>query len=151
MTLANGVAQVRSPCGMLAMGVFLLFGAAMACLAGTTLLWPGTVLDRTWALNPRAYRELAPLGWMVGITFLLLSAALFTAGVGWFRGRPWGWSLAVALIATQVLGNIVNLFLGHIAEGATGSIIAGALLAYLLLPRVKNVFRNTSVRNRPSK
>ena len=142
LTSANGFAEVPSPPGMTAMGVFLFFGAAMASLAGTTLLRPGTALDRAWRLNPRAFRELAPLGWMVGIPFLLLSAALFAAGIGWFRRRLWGWWLAVALIAAQVLGNIVNLFLGRIAEGATGFVISGALLVYLLLPRVKNVFRD---------
>jgi hypothetical protein len=113
----------------------------MAFLAGTTLVWPGTALDHAWALNPRAHRELAPLGRMIGIPFLLLGATLLAAAVGWFRHALWGWRLAVALIAAQVIGNIVNLFLGHIAEGATGFIIATALLAYLMLPRVRIVFR----------
>ena len=39
----------------------------MAFLAGTTLVWPGTALDQVWALNPRAYRELAPVGGIIGI------------------------------------------------------------------------------------
>ncbi len=30
---------------MTAMGVFLFFGAVMALLAGTTLIWRGTLLD----------------------------------------------------------------------------------------------------------
>jgi hypothetical protein len=47
----------------------------MAFLAGTTLVWPGTALDHAWALNSRAHRELAPLGWMIGIPFLLLGAS----------------------------------------------------------------------------
>jgi hypothetical protein len=129
------------PRGITGVGIFLLFGTVMAFLAGTTLVWPGTALDRAWALNPRAHRELAPLGRMMGIPFLLLGAALLSAAVGWFRCALWGWRLAVALIAAQVIGNIVNLFLGHIAEGATGFVIATALLAYLLLPRVRIVFR----------
>src|SRR5712692_4737491 len=47
------------PRGMTAIGVFLLFGAVMAFIAGTSLLRRGTALDRMWALNPRAYDELA--------------------------------------------------------------------------------------------
>jgi hypothetical protein len=113
----------------------------MAFIAGTTLVWPGTALDHAWALNPRAHRELALLGRMIGIPFLLLGAILLAAALGWFRRALWGWRLAVALIAAQVIGNIVNLFLGHIAESATGFVIATALLAYLLLPRVRIVFR----------
>ena len=35
-----------------AIGLFLLFGMTMAALAGTTLVWPGTTLDRIWVLNP---------------------------------------------------------------------------------------------------
>jgi len=129
------------PHGITGVGIFLLFGTVTAFVAGTTLVWPGTALDHAWALNPRAHRELAPLGWMIGIPFLLLGATLLAAAVGWFRRCLWGWRLAVALIAAQVLGNIVNLFLGRIAEGATGFVIATALLAYLLLPRVRIVFR----------
>jgi len=129
------------PRGITGVGIFLLFGTAMAFLTGTTLVWPGTALDHAWALNQRAHRELAPLGRMIGIPFLLLGATLLAAAVGWFRRALWGWRLAVALIAAQVIGNIVNLFLGHIAEGATGFIIATALLAYLILPRVRILFR----------
>jgi hypothetical protein len=58
------------------MGIFLFFGASMASLAATTLLWRGTLLDRLWTLNPTAYKQLAPLGRIVGIFFLLLGAAL---------------------------------------------------------------------------
>jgi hypothetical protein len=46
--------------GFTAIGIFLFFGAIMASLAATTLLWRGTVLDRVWALNPMAYKQLAP-------------------------------------------------------------------------------------------
>ena len=85
-----------------AIGVFLFLGAVMASLAGTTLIWRGTLLDQMWVLNRPAYRPLASLDETVGIPFLVLSAALAVSGVGWFTRRTWGWRLAVFLIATQV-------------------------------------------------
>jgi hypothetical protein len=130
----------RFPRGMTAMGIFLLFGAIMASLAGTTLVWRGTLLDRMWTLNPRAYKELAPYGKAVGIPFLLLGFALAVASSGWFKNRLWGWGLAVAIIATQVLGNLVNLWMAHYFEGGIGVAIAGPLLLYLFRADVKNVF-----------
>jgi hypothetical protein len=128
------------PPGFTAVGIFLLFGAIMASLAGTTLTWRGTPLDRLWDLNPMAYKQLAPLGITVGIFFLLLGAALTTAGIGWFRRRVWGWRLAVVIIATQVLGDVVNCVRGDFLRGGTGVIIAGALLMFLLQPKIKATF-----------
>jgi hypothetical protein len=52
----------------------------MASLAGITLAWHGTALDRIWTLNPRAYNEFAPLGERIGLLFLSLAAALAIAG-----------------------------------------------------------------------
>ncbi len=131
--------KTKTP-GFTAVGIFLLFGAVMASLAATTLLWQGTRLDRLWDLNPMAYKQLAPLGTRVGIFFLLLGAALTTAGVGWFRQRLWGWRLAVVIIATQVLGDVVNCVRGDLLRGGTGLIIAGALLLFLLQPKVRAAF-----------
>ena len=38
------------------------------------------MLDRIWALNPRAYMRLAPLGPRAGIPLLIVAFALATAG-----------------------------------------------------------------------
>jgi hypothetical protein len=128
------------------MGVFLLFGAAMASLAGTTLTWPGTSLDRLWALNPTAHKQLATLAKSAGILFLLLAAVLALAGIGWFKHRLWGWRLAAAVIATQVLGDLVNFFRGDYWRGGIGFSIAAALLFYLLRPAVRAVFNGAILR-----
>ncbi|MBZ5658518.1 MAG: hypothetical protein LAO56_24970 [Acidobacteriia bacterium] len=139
--VVKAVVPRDSPRGMTAIGVFFFFGALMASLAGTTLLWPGTVLDRMWALNPNAYEQLAPLGRTVGSVFLALSGALAAAGVGWFKRRVWGWGLAVVIIATQVAGDWVTIFMGQLVRGGVGVVIAGALLFYILRPRVREAFR----------
>jgi hypothetical protein len=126
--------------GFTAMGVFLFFGAIMASLAAITLLWRGTVLDRLWALNPVAHDQLAPHAGSAGIFFLLLAAVLATAGFGWFRRRLWGWRLAVVIIATQVLGDVVNCVRGDWLRGGIGVFIAGALLLFLLRPKIRREF-----------
>jgi hypothetical protein len=80
---------------MTAIGVFSFFGAVMASLAGTTLIWPGTLLDHMWAVNAPAYRQLTSFGETVGVPFLALSAALAAAGLGGLDadsgggGSPW--------------------------------------------------------------
>src|ERR1700757_4090497 len=140
MTCGDRIEGNGKPPGFAAIGVFLFFGASMASLAATTLLLPGTPLDRAWILNPTAYKQLSPLGVKVGILFLLLAVLLVLSGVGWFRRRLWGWRLAVAIIATQVLGDITNLVRGDWLRGGTGFIIASALLLYLLTPRVRAAF-----------
>lgn len=132
--------RVDSAWAMTAIGVFLFFGAIMASLAGATLIWRGTLLDRMWTLNAPAYRHLSAIGQTVGIPFLVLSVALVAAGAGWFRRRLWGWRLAVVIIATQVLGDLVSVFMGHFVRGAIGVTIAGALLFYLLRPEVRAAF-----------
>jgi hypothetical protein len=126
--------------GFTVIGVFLFFGAIMATLAAATLLWRGTALDRLWALNPTAYKQLAPLGDIVGIFFLVLGMTLTTAGIGWFRHHLWGWKLAVVIIATQVLGDVANCLKGDLLRGGTGVIIAGALLLFLLQSKVRAMF-----------
>ena len=126
--------------GFTVIGIFLFFGASMACLAATTLLWRGTALDCLWKLNPTAYKQVAPLGRIVGILFLVLGAALITAGVGWFRRRLWGWRLAVVIVSTQVLGDVVNCVRGDWLRGGTGVIIAGGLLLFLLRSKIRAAF-----------
>lgn len=113
----------------------------MASLAGTTLTWRGTALDRIWALNPRAYSQLAPFGAKAGILLFLVGFVLAISGIGWFKRRIWGWRLAVAIIATQVVGGFVNVVMGHGAEGAIGVTVAGGLLFYLFRTPVRAVFR----------
>lgn len=129
--------------GVTAVGIFLFFGALMACFAGVTLVWRGSPLDGIWSLNPTAFQQLIPLGTKVGILFLLLSAALAIAGVGWFKHRLWGWRLAVGIILIQILGDLVNSLRGDFLRGAIGLIFASALLFYILRPQVRSRFEGS--------
>lgn len=143
-------AQTKLPRGITTIGIFLLFGALMAFLAGTMLIWPGTALDRLWALNMRAYWQLAPFRNSAGVLFLALGAILSAAGIGWLRRRRWGLRLAAILFAAQVLGNLMNAFTGDIVRGGVGFIIAAALLIYILRSNVRALFVNADAPTAPS-
>jgi mannose/fructose/N-acetylgalactosamine-specific phosphotransferase system component IID len=125
---------------MIAIGVFLVFGACMAAFAGTTLVWPGSALDKIWALNKAAHTQLSSAGSSVGGLFFLLSLTLIAAAVGWFKHRVWGWRLAVGIISAQVVGDLVNLLRGDLLRGGSGLTIASALLFYLLRSNVRTRF-----------
>jgi len=142
--LAGRLSSTRRRPGITAVGIFLFFGATMSALAGATLIWHRTPLDRVWELNPRAYTLLSPHGASVGPLFLLLSTTMVAAGVGWFRGRYWGWVLAVAILTSQLLGDLVNLLRGDLVRGSIGFAIAGALLMYVLSSNVRSFFATHS-------
>jgi hypothetical protein len=139
-SMLDKAGRSRSTAGITAVGIFLFFGAVMAAFAGATLIWRGTVLDRLWAFNMPAYERLAPLGAIAGPVFLLLSAALACAAVGWFKRRLWGWRLATIVILVQALGDLINLLRGDFIRGGIGLAIAGLLLFYLLRPKVRSFF-----------
>jgi hypothetical protein len=141
----DGRLAEKLPPDIVAMGVFLFFGATMAALAGITLTWPGTPLDKIWLLNPRAYHQMAPMGRGVGVLFLLLSGTMTIAGVGWFQRKLWAWRLAVIIISTQVAGDVVNFARGDHLAGTFGVAIASALLVYLLSRKVRAVFADSTV------
>lgn len=132
---------MSTPLGLKAVGCFLCFGVVMAALAGTTLLWPGTPLDKLWTLNPEAHVQLAALSRAIGVPFLFLSFLLAAAAIGWFRHRLWAWRLAAGIIALQVAGSLINAGRGELAKGSVGTLLAGALLFYLTRPRIRAAFR----------
>ncbi len=135
--------------GLLAVGIFLLFGTVAAGFAGITILFPGSTLDRVWDLNRSAYRELAPLGRSVGIPFLVLSVTLAFASLGWFKRRLWGWRLALTVIAIQFVGDVGNALGGRVIAGGFGAAIAAALLLYLFRPSIRSAFGEGDSRRNP--
>ncbi len=114
----------------------------MAAYAAVTLLKPGTALDRLWALNKAGHIQLATFGKSAGLGFVVLSALMCAAAVGWFRRRFWGWVLGTTIIAINAAGDLINGVLGEWLKGAVGVAIAGLLLIYMTRSIVRNYFRH---------
>jgi hypothetical protein len=129
------------PRGFVAIGIFFLFGATIAAFAAVTLLKPGTALDRLWVLNKTGHVQLASLGEAAGLGFVVLSALMCAAAVGWFRRRYWGWLLGTTIIAINAADDLINGARGEWLKGAVGVAIAGLLLFYMTRSGVRNYFR----------
>jgi hypothetical protein len=132
--------QVGRPRGFQAIGIFFIFGAAMAGYAAFTLLLPGTALDALWALNKEAHAELVLVGGIAGGMFIVLSGVLAGAAVGWLRRRTWGWWLGVVIVSINAAGDLANLARGEVVKGAVGVAIAGGLLIYVTRAGVRGYF-----------
>src|SRR5450631_176756 len=129
------------PRGFVAIGIFFLFGATIAAFAAVTLLKPGTALDRLWVLNKTGHVPLASLGEAAGLGFVVPSALMCAAAVGWFRRRYWGWLLGTTIIAINAADDLINGARGEWLKGAVGVAIAGLLLFYMTRSGVRNYFR----------
>ena len=103
--------ETRPP-GITALSIFFLFGAAMSFISSVALLFPGSFLEPMWRLNPRAREGFAGIGAWAVVLMCGVSALCALASVGLWRGARWGYWLAVALLAINLLGDILNVLLG---------------------------------------
>jgi hypothetical protein len=63
------------PGAVSSVAVFLFTATAIASVVATSLLFPGTLLDRLWELNKPAYAGIEVLGRASGVLLLLLGMA----------------------------------------------------------------------------
>jgi hypothetical protein len=120
---------------------FMFFATAMALLAGSSLLFPGPLLDAMWELNPDAHAVFETVGPAMGILLLLLGVATCATGLGLLRHKMWAWVVALAIFAINACGDLVTLFWRRdLLRGGSGILIAGAFLFLLTRPRVRNSF-----------
>jgi hypothetical protein len=127
--------------GIISIGIFLVFGSSMAALAGTMLIWPGTMLDKLWTLNETAHAELPKAGAYLGPLFWALGIILIGTAAGWFRRRMWAFRLTVAVICAQLVGDVVNVVRGDFLRGGVGLLVAIVLLLYLLRSNIRAAFQ----------
>src|SRR5437016_5951295 len=130
----------QKPLGVLAISVILLVSTAIALITGVSLAFPGTFLDRIWALNRGAYVEFVTLGRPAGISLMILGRICAVAAAGLLKRRKWAWWLAVALFVINVAGDATRIFTGEAVKGAFGVAIAAGFVIYLTRSRVREYF-----------
>src|SRR6267154_391706 len=96
------------PLGITALSIFFAVGSAICLITSFSLLFPTSLLEPMWRLNPRAKTGFATMGpWaivMMGAVF----AACSVAAVGLWKRRRWGYLAAVSLIAINLTADVAN-------------------------------------------
>src|SRR5438093_12624974 len=102
----------QKPLGVLAISVILLVSTAIALITGVSLAFPGTFLDRIWALNRGAYIEFVTLGRPAGITLMILGLICAISAAGLLKRTKRAWWLAVGLLLGNLAGTPVRTCTG---------------------------------------
>ena len=128
------------PAGVTALSIFFSIGSAIAFTSGVSLLFPGSLLEPMWRINPRAREAFTTLGpWAVAL-LAAVSLTCAASAIGLWRGARWSDPLALGLLMVNLVGDILNVLLGTEPRAAIGIPIGGALLAYLSTRRVRRFF-----------
>ncbi len=127
--------------GLTVVTIFLVFATMMAAFIGTLLLFPGKVIESLWRFNPEARAAFQSMGRLSSLLLFAVGTIAGSATVGILKRRKWGWWLAVLLFSVNALGDLVSLVvMGRILQGASGVVISGLFLLYLMQPGVRRQF-----------
>ena len=110
---------------------FFAFGTTMCALTTLLLCFPGTAMDSLWRLNPEAQTGFQSIGhWSIALMAIVgIGCAL--AAIGLWRGALWGVRLAVAILAINIVGDLLNALVRHDYRALIGLPIGGAMISYL--------------------
>ena len=107
----------------------------MSGLTSLMLLFPHTILEPLWRLNPRAREGLAGLGPRAVLLMVFVCGACTTASVGLGRMTRWGWWTALGILTINMIGDTTNGIVNRDWRTLIGIPIGGAMLTYLILRR----------------
>src|SRR5262245_49969616 len=108
----NDVTTEKRPAGVTVLSIFFLAGAVICLIAVSALLFPNSLIEPIWRLNPRGHVGFMRMGLWAIILLISVSAACAVAAVGLWRAAKWGHVIAVLLIAINLIGDVVNVVLG---------------------------------------
>jgi hypothetical protein len=80
------------------------------------------------------------MGIWAPVLLITVSAACGAASFGLWRGRRWGYRVAVGLLVFNLIGDIANVVLGTEPRAIVGIPIVALLLVYLFRPGVRRYF-----------
>ncbi len=129
--------------GIIVVAWVAIISGIVGALAGALGVLAGTLLDVqapiSQTLNMESVSGIALV--IIGLAFAIAGVAQIIFGIGLWQLRGWAWTLGVALQTMTLLGALGGLFTGAFTiQSAISILVSGAILAYLLTPRVRKLF-----------
>src|ERR1044072_5711981 len=138
MTSAN-----RRPFGITVLVSLFAIGVCASLISAVSLSFPGSFLETVWRLNPRAREGFNHLGgWGILLMISVCIACALTV-MGLWRGRLWGYWLALAMLLLNVAGDFINVISGSEPKAIVGIPVGLVLVVYLLRNRTRQYFKST--------
>jgi len=126
------------PAGVTALSVFFLFGSAVSFTSFVSLLFPGSLLEPMWRLNPRAHEAFN--GRVGGVSDVYSLSLLRGGGCRAMARCPLGLQVVFTLLTVNLIGDLVNTLTGAEPRAIVGVPVVAALLLYLRSDRVRRFY-----------
>lgn len=140
--MSSGV-RVDRPFGISLLSIFFFAATGITLVASLSLLFPNGALEPIWRLNPRAREGLGAIGIWAVLFFFGAGLACLIAALGLWRGKRWGFFVAIAILCINGLGDLINALSGTERRAIVGIPVVILILAYLMTRRVKLFFSST--------
>jgi hypothetical protein len=137
--VADSVSVNSRPKTITALSIFFAAGAAICFISVVALLWPHSFLHSIWRLNPRALSAFQTIGIWAIVLLTTVSMCCSFAAVGLWKGKMWGFRIAVAMLVTNLIGDIYNAVSGVEPRAVVGIPIVFVIL--ILVFRTKHNFQ----------
>ena len=142
---------ITRPIGITLLSICSFVSTGITLLASLSLLFPKGALESIWRLNPRARAGLGAIGLWAVLLFFVVGVTCFIVGIGLWRGKRWGYVMAIVGLCIDALGDLFNALSGREPRAIVGVPVVVLILAYLLTRRIRLFFgspwHGTSERN----
>lgn len=116
-------------------------GTCASLTSAISLLFPGSFLEPIWRANPRAHEAFSHFtGWAIVLMGIVCIACLSTV-IGLWKQRWWGYWLAVLMLISNLIGDLINVISGAERRAIIGVPVALLILVYLLRRNIRDRFR----------
>ena len=129
------------PLGVVLLITLFAIGVCASFLSAVSLIFRGSFLEPIWRLNPHAREGFSHMGGWAVVLMIVVCVACLSTVIGLWRGRWWGYWLALIMLMINLAGDLINVITGAERRAAFGIPVAIFIMAYLLSHQNRDRFR----------